>query len=252
MVICGTVDIDRNLILYKMEANEKIVKEKEVIHEDHKKNYATKGEALGIGIPALVLGGAAALGLWGGRSRGLGFGSGSPENVNINTNSGGGAPTAFDAWEKSCDDAISLTNAMWRMKVSTMGSMSSAREVDVNEKFGLYKATRDLYDNTQDKLNEATFGLYRGQRDLYDTLNERYNAKFCELDKKLYGMEIANMYQNEIIKMSMEGVLGKAINYADRLDCRNIKGILCLPNTPTVTGFLNPCACNSNFSGGAA
>lgn len=247
-----------------MEATEKIIKEKEVVHEDHKKNYATKGEALGIGIPALVLGGAAALGLWSSRGRSFGGGSG-PENVNINTNSGGGnaAPTAFEAWEKGCEEALALTNTIWGLKVNTMTQMYNHRDTDVSEKFGLwksqvdgdfgnYKATRDLYDNMNDKLNTAAFGLYRGQRDLYDTLNERYNAKFCELDKKLYGMEVANMYQNKIIQMSMENVLGKAMTYADRLDCRNIKGILCLPNTPTVTGFLNPCSCNSNFGSGAA
>ena len=166
--------------------------------------------ALGFGIGGAVLGAAA---LWGRRG---GIGGGMPENVNINTVSDaisgrtGVAPTAFQAWEKGCDEALALTNTIWGLKVNTQEQMYAHRDVDVNEKFqiwksqvdgdfGLYKSMRDLYDVQTDKLNTAAFGLYKGQRDLYDTLNERYSAKFCELDKKVYGMEVANLYQNKII-----------------------------------------------------
>lgn len=249
-----------------MDANEKVIKEKEVVHDHNGKEYASKsmaGTALGFGIGGAVLGAAA---LWG-RGRGLGIGGGMPENVNINATmpfgGAGAAPTAFGAYEKACEGALDLTNTIWRLK--TAGQMADAahREIDVREKFDLwksqvdadfanYKATRDLYDNTQDKLNEAAFGLYKGQRDLYDTLDARYSQKFCELDKKVYGMEIANMYQNRIIQMGLNNVLGAAINYADRLDCRNIKGVVTLPNEPTVTGFPSACRCNSNFGSAAA
>ena len=60
-----------------MEA-EKVIKEKEIVHEDEKKDYASKGlagTALGIGIGGAVLGAAA---LWG--RRGIGS-NGMPENV---------------------------------------------------------------------------------------------------------------------------------------------------------------------------
>lgn len=265
-----TVDIDRNCkILVSMEAEKKEIVEKKV-YEDGKKNYATKGEALGVGIPALVLGGVAAASLWG-RNRGsFGLGNGMPENVNINTTSGGFAssgcaPTAFQAWEKGCDEALALTNTIWGLKVNTQEQMYAHRDTDVAEKFniwksqiegdfGNYKVSRDLYDNMNDKLNRAAFDLYKGQRDLYDTLNERYSAKFCELDKKVYGMEIANMYQNKIIQMGLENVLKDSMCYTDRKTCRAIYGVVGLPSTPTTTVLegANPFGCNCVRQTGAS
>ena len=64
-------------------ANKEIVEKKTYVHDENEKDYATKGTALGVGIPALVLGGLSALALWG-RGNGFGFGGASvPENVNI-------------------------------------------------------------------------------------------------------------------------------------------------------------------------
>lgn len=245
-----------------MEAEMKeIIKEKEYVHDKDHKEYASKGlagTALGFGIGGAVLGAAA---LWG-RGRGAGWGGGMPENVNINTVSDAitgrsGAPTAFQAWEKGCDEALALTNTIWGLKVNTQELMYAHRDTDVSEKFGLYKSqvdgdfgnykvSRDLYDNMNDKLNTAAFGLYKGQRDLYDTLNERYSAKFCELDKKVYGMEVANLYQNKIIQMGMENVLKDSMCYTDKKTCRAIYGVVGLPSTPTVNVLegANPCGCN--------
>lgn len=83
-----------------MEAEVKqVIKEKEYVHDNDRKEYASKGlagTALGIAI------GAGVLSLWG-RGRGVGIGGGMPENVNINTVSDaisgrtGVAPTAFHA-----------------------------------------------------------------------------------------------------------------------------------------------------------
>lgn len=186
-----------------MEAEVKqVIKEKEYVHGEDRKEYASKGvgnAALTTGIIGTALGAAA---LWGRGGRIFG-GGGMPENVNINTVSdaiagrSGVTPTAFQAWEKGCEEALSLTNTIWGLKVNTQEQMYAHREIDINEKwqlyksqvdgdFGNYKVSRDLYDNMNDKLNTAAFGLYKGQRDLYDTLNERYSAKFCELDKKVY------------------------------------------------------------------
>ncbi len=241
-----------------MDTEKKEIVEKKV-YEDGKKNYATKGEALGIGIPALVLGGASALALWN-RSRG-GFGGGTPENVNINmTNESAAArsgvtPTSFQSYAHSCSAQLALTNEMWGLKVGTLNQMYAHRDTDVNEKFqlwksqmdgdfGLYKSIRDLYDVQNDKLNMATFGLYKNQRDLYDTLNERYAQKFSELDKKVAIMEAIRPYQDKLIQCEIDRAYTAGINYSDRLDCRNIKGVVTLPNTPTVTGFPSQrCGC---------
>lgn len=224
---------------------EKIVEKK--IYEEgcHKKNWATKGEALGVGIPALVLGGLAFASQMTRGGFGL-FGGGSPENVNtvtVNGGGGSGAPTAFMAWEKGCEEALALTNAIWRNKVGTMQSMAGAREVDVQEKFGLYKATRDLYDVQTDKMNTMGFGLYKGQRDLYDTLNERYAEKFNALDKKVAVLEATRPYQDKLIQCEIERAFGAAVNYTDKKTCKMITGAVTLPLTPTITGVAsyNPC-----------
>lgn len=229
---------------------EKIVEKKVYEEGKHHKNYATKGEALGVGIPALVLGGLAfanqmnrgGFGLFGGNN-------GGPENVNtvtVNNADGVSAPTAFQAWEKGCDEALALTNEIWRGRVSGMQSAAAAREVDVNEKFGLYKATRDLYDNTQSRMSEMGFGLYKGQRDLYDVLNERYAQKFGELDKKVAVLEATRPYQDKLIQCEIDRAFNAAVNYTDRKTCRAIYGVVGLPSTPTVTVLegANPYGCN--------
>lgn len=180
------------------------VKEKEYVH-DNRHEYASKslaGTALGFGI------GGTALGLWNAVKDEI-----CPRGGGRSGNGGGGGPTPFEAWQKECADTVAL-----------MKEMAAAREIDVREKFGLFKSQVD-----------ADFALYKSTRDLYDTLNERYAQKFCELDKKVYGMEIANMYQNKIIQMSMDNVLEKSMNYTDRKTCKALYGVVGLPSTPTVT-----------------
>lgn len=91
------------------------------------KEYASKGVAgtgLGLGIAGTALGLLAlnrgGFGLFGNN---CGYGhNGMPQNVNINAdvNSADGvsAPTPFQAWEKSCDDAISLTRAIYDGRIT--------------------------------------------------------------------------------------------------------------------------------------
>lgn len=240
-----------------MEAMEKIVKEKEVVHEEgHKKDYASKtlaGTALGFGIAGT------ALALWNRNGGGLpliGGGGGTPENVNINTLTApaGTAPTAFQAWEKECDDALMLTNTIWGMRVATMAEMYQHRGVDVNEKFQLwksqvdgdfanYKAIRDLYDNTNDKLNNAAFGLYKNQRDGFDVLS----ARICDLEKQVAIGAAIRPYQDALIKCEIEKAYTAGINYTDRRTCRMISGQVVLPSTPAVTGYGSYC-CGQNAS----
>ena len=235
-----------------MEAEVKqIVKEKEYVHGEEKKNYATKGEALGVGIPALALGGLSALALWNRGRSGIGLGSGMPENVNINTVSdavsrSGAAPTAFQAWEKSCEEAIELTNAMWGLKVNTQDQMYAHREVDINEKFQLWKSQVDADFGLYKSQIDADFGLYKSQRDLYDVLNERYSAKFNELDKKVAVLEATRPYQDKLIQCEIDRAFTASINYTDRKTCRAIYGVVGLPSTPTVTVLegANPFGCN--------
>lgn len=240
---------------------EKVIEK--VVHEDGKKNYATKGEALGIGIPALVLGGAAALSLWNNNRGGLfGGNNAMPENVNINTTMGAGsaaAPTAFQAWEHECEDALALTNTIWGLKVNTMTQMYDHRQTDVAEKFSLwksqvdadfanYKAIRDLYDSTNERLNTAAFGLYKYQRDGFDALSER----LCKLEKDVAVVAAIRPYQDRLIQAEIDRAYTAGINYTDRRTCRMIQGELVLPSSPTVTGYPSYCCCSSNSEAAAA
>ena len=247
-----------------MEANEKIIEKKEVVHENEKKEYASKGvagTALGLGIAGT------ALALWGRGRNGLfgGFGTGSegPENVNINTYGGmsGGvaAPTSFQAWEKSCDEALALTNTIWRQKVNTLNDLYAIRQNDVSEKFSLwkgvvdgdfanYKATRDLFDSTQERLNTAAFGLYKNQRDGFDAIS----ARLCQLEKDVAVNTAIRPYQDRLIQAEIEKAYTAGINYTDRKTCRMITGQVVLPSTPVVSGYGSYCCCGSNTTANSA
>lgn len=194
---------------------EKIVEKK--IYEEgcHKKNYATQGEALGVGIPALVLGGLAFANQ---------MSKGGMLNLFGGSSTTSDTPTPFDVWKKECADNIALTNEIWSQKMNTMQTMAQTREVDVREKFGLYKT----------------------QRDLYDVLNERYAQKFNDLDRKVAVLEATRPYQDRLIQCDIEKALGTAINYTDKKTCRAIYGVVGLPSTPTVTVLegANPFGCN--------
>lgn len=218
-----------------------------------KKEYASRatGNAgLTLGIIGTALGAGA---LWGrGGLPVLGGGTGMPENVNINMTrdafgrSAGTAPTAFQAWEKSCDDAIELTNTIWRLQMNEKDALASAREKDIEEKFSLYKGMTDGMFSLYKSQVDADFGLYKAGRDQFDVLNERLNDKFCELDKKIAVMEAVRPYQDAIIKQDIRSAYAGAVNYTDRKTCRCIYGELVLPSTPTVTGYQsqNPFGCN--------
>lgn len=244
-----------------METTNKEIIEKKVYesgtrHDDYVERKARNG--FGMGLAGVLTGGAALLSQWGG-GRGLfGFGRNNslPENININTVGGAGAygaaaPTAFQAWEKSCDDAIALTNTIWGLKVGSMQADYDHRNTDVAEKFSiyksqvdgdfaLYKSIRDLYDNTNDKMNAAHFGLYKEQRDGFDVLN----ARISQLEKEVAVGAAIRPYQDKLIQCDIEKAYIASINHADRLDCRNIKGVVTLPSTPTVTGFPSQrCGC---------
>lgn len=245
-----------------METVDKQIIEKKV-YEEGKKEYATKGvgnAGLTLGIIGTALG---AYALWG-RGNGLGVAGGvsMPENVNINTNrdsasvaaAGDGvvAPTAFQAWEKGCEEAIALTNAIWGLHVSSMQADYDHRQTDIAEKFGLYqsqvnadfglyKSQRDGFDALSAKQNQDAFGLYKNQRDGFDVLN----ARIGQLEKEVAVNTAIRPYQDKLIQCEIEKAFTAGINYTDRKTCRMITGELVLPNTPTVTGYpsYNPCSC---------
>lgn len=245
--------------------DKEIIKEKVYESDNKHKEYASKGlagAALGIGIGGL------ALALLNGNGRGLfgGFGGGVslPENVNINTSDSAGgssaaAPTAFQAWEKGCDEALALTNTIWGLKVNTQEQMYAHRETDIAEKFslyksqidadfGLYKTSRDLYDVMNDKLTAASFENYKFSRDSYDAVMSRIS----QLEKDVAVNSAIRPYQDKLLQGEIATAYNSAINYTDRRCCKMIEGVVTLPSTPTVTGYPSYCCCSNNASNAAS
>lgn len=133
-----------------------------------------------------------------------------------------GGPTTFQAWEKSCDDAVALTSAIWQGRVTQLQESYAHRETDVAEKHGLYVSIRDLY----------------------DTLNERYSQKFNDLDKQVAVLAATRPYQDALINCKIDRVAEQANFNLFRRTCRMIEGEVVLPSTPTVTGFQSiSCPC---------
>jgi len=205
--------------------------------------------ARALGVVGTVLGGVSLAALWNRNSGGIGnfFGGGNagvPTNVNINGGLGGGgcvAPTTFETYAHECEDVLALTNTLWAQKVDTMKGFYDYRNVDVAEKFGLYKDNRDNLDGVNNRINNELFSLYKYTRDKDDAINERISA----LEKEVAVNTAIRPYQDELIIGKIGQAFDKTINYVDRLDCRNIKGVNTLPLTPTVTGVTSYCCCSN-------
>ncbi|HJF70884.1 MAG TPA: hypothetical protein K8V05_09045 [Butyricimonas virosa] len=245
--------------------------EKKVYEEGGENRRSTRERAnagLTLGIIGTVLGAAA---LWGRNNGGIGSilgggtslaGGGSvPSNVNINSYGGGAtgcvAPTPFQAWEKGCEDALALTNEMWRLKVGSMQAISDSREVDVAEKFGLYKTMVD-----------ADFGLYKSNRDNIDAVNNRINAELfslykytrdkddetrkelCDLKAQVAISNAVRPYQDKLIQCEIEKAFTAGINYTDRKTCKMVEGVVVVPTEPTITGIGSYCCFRNNTTGG--
>lgn len=209
-------------------------------HEDwyNHDRYASKGTAgaaLGLGIAGTALG---VMSLFGNRR---GFGVGVPENININGVSGGAGYgiTAATAYEKECEDAIALTNAMWSLKVNTLNDMYAHRDVDVNEKFQLWKSQVD-----------ADFGLYKSTRDGFDALANRISA----LETQVAVGAAVRPYQDKLLQCQINEAHTDSINYTDRKTCKAIYRQVVLANTPTVTGYAgaNQCGCPTVIASAAS
>lgn len=182
--------------------------------------YASKGvanTALGLGIAGTAIG-LASLAKNGGFNL-FGNTSSRPENVNINTFGGSalGGPTAFQAYNKECEDAVALTSAIYQGRIADIQEMQGAREIDVNEKFqlwksqvdadfGLYKSTRDSFDALTAKHNADTFALYKNQRDSYDVLAKRIN----DLETKQAIADAVEPWRAKVLDMRINGVAADA------------------------------------------
>lgn len=231
------------------------------VNEGYDGNYSRStrersNAALGFGIAGTVLGIAALWGRNGGIGNILGGGaSGVPTNVNINGGlgtSGCCAPTAFEAYKHECEDVLALTSALYNQRINSLQEATAARNVDVNEKFQLYKSQIDadfgLYinnrnniDSVNNRINNELFSLYKYTRDKDDETN----ARLAKLESAVAVNTAIRPYQDKLIQTEIATAFEKTINYVDRLDCRNLKGVNTFPLTPTVTGVTSYCCCSN-------
>lgn len=227
---------------------------------DYGHKSSTRGIAVGglvTGIVGTVLGAAS---LWnrngGGLTSLLGGGSGGnlPTNVNINGVGGGGcaSPTPFEVYSKTCGDVLALTKGFYDQRITSLNEATAAREVDVAEKFQLYKSqvdadfglyvnNRDNIDKVSNRINDELFSLYKYTRDKDDETRK----ELCDLKAQIAVNAAVRPYQDKLLQNEIATAFANAINYVDRLDCRNVKGTNCLPLTPTITGVTSYCCCNN-------
>lgn len=217
---------------------EPYLKEKEVIYDDNgHRGGSVRGRAdagLALGIVGTVLGGAALLGR-GGIGAILGGGGGT-NPVTVNT---GGGCSSFTTYAKECEDVLALTNTIYGLKIGTMQAVQEARNVDVAEKFGLYKDNRDNLDSVNARINNELFSLYKYTRDKDDETN----AKINEIASAVAVNSAVRPYQDKLIQCEIEKNFAFLKNYVDSRMCGVIKGVNTLPLTPTVTGVIGQNCC---------
>lgn len=238
---------------------------------DYSRRDSTRGIAIG-GLVTGIIGTAAGVSALWNRNRGGGLasilggssGGGSlPANVNINAlgGSGGGcaAPTPFEVYSKTCGDVLALTKGFYDQRITSLNEATAAREVDVREKFGLYKSqvdadfglyvnTRDNIDKVNDRLTNELFSSYKYTRDKDDELRN----EICELKAQVAIASAVRPYQDKLLQNEIATAFANAINYTDRKTCKMISGQVVIPNTPVVTGFGGYCCCGSNNAAAAS
>lgn len=223
--------------------------EKEVIKEPAKQyaSLAKGNAALTTGIIGTALG---ALNLFGTHRGLLGLGG--------NTVVESCAPTAFQAWEKACEDRLEMQKGLYDWALTQQSQRFADRQTlnselfsvwksQVDADFGLYKSTRDGFDVLNAKQNADAFNLYKSQRDADDSIRK----ELSDLKAQVAINAAVRPYQDKLIQCEIEKAYTAGINYTDRKTCKMITGQVVLPNTPTVTGFGSYCCCPSVQSTGA-
>ena len=111
-----------------------------------------------------------------------------------------GAPTAFQAWSKSCEDTLALQGGLYQWALTQQSQRFQDRQVIDSEMFGLYKSQID-----------ADFLLYKGNRDNYDSLKAMYHVK----DGKKYIGEKYDMQKAHEVCNKFKDKLEEDIEVAD-------------------------------------
>lgn len=130
-------------------------------------------------------------------------------NINVVGVGGGNgtAPTAFQAWAKSCEDTLALQGGLYQWALNQQNQRFQDRQVIDGEMFGLYKSQID-----------ADFSLYKGQRDNYDALKTQIE----ELKTQVAVGAAIRPYQDKLIQCEIERAFTAGINYVDKKTCNVI------------------------------
>lgn len=176
---------------------------------------------------------AGTLGLFGGRC-------GGGLNLFGNNNCGAeaaviGAPNVWGVQSKECEDVLELTRALYRGELAQQAQRFEDRGVDVREKV----AIGEKINSNEMKTQQDFFNIYKGVRDL----NDATNARITEIEKREIATATALPYQLALVDCKIGNVAQVAQFNLEKADCMNIKGIKCLPSTPTVTGFPSYSCC---------
>ena len=189
-------------------------------------------------------------------------------NININgletglgTANGVTSPSAFQAWEKSCEDTLALQKGLYDWALVQQSQRFADRQTlnselfnvwksQIDADFGLYKSTRDSFDVMTAKQNQDAFNLYKSQRDADDNIRK----ELSDLKAQVAINAAVRPYQDKLIQCEIDKAFTAGINYTDRKTCKAIYGEVCLPNTPVVTGYVgaNQCGCPRVVSGTTA
>ena len=109
---------------------------------------------------------------------GTGTGSGADANIAIATCGGSAngvnAPTAFQAWEKECEDTLALQAGIYNLAMTYQNNRFADRQQLNSELFSAWKSQID-----------ADFGLYKSTRDGFDVLSAKQNqdAFNCQMSR---------------------------------------------------------------------
>lgn len=162
------------------------------------------------------------------------------------------SPSAFQAWQKGCENALDLQAGIYNLAMTYQNNRFADRQQldselfgvyksQIDADFGLYKSTRDGFDVLSAKQNQDAFNLYKSQRDADDSIRK----ELSDLKAQVAINAAVRPYQNKLIQCEIDKAFTAGINYTDRKTCNVLYGQVVLPDTPTVTGYVgaNRCGC---------
>lgn len=129
----------------------------------------------------------------------LGDGSTNINVVGAGIGAGTAAPSAFQAWAKSCEDTLALQGGLYQWALTQQNQRFQDRQVIDSEMFGLYKSQID-----------ADFSLYKGQRDNYDALKAEIDNLKCQVAVNT----AVRPYQDKLIQCEIEKAFTAGIKHS--------------------------------------